>query len=518
MKQLIILILFLLPFSSQAQDEQENDKAEVSFNKLSKALEHAFGAYKQAEDNKDKKAMGRGLGSIGSIYLAIAREPSDSVQPGVLISRDKNVNLNKCIEYANRSIQASEEAGDIEQLKKSYKTLNSAQKMSGNVKGAMASYAKLVSLKKNIFNAKKVGEIEKKQLEYEHRKREDSINNQRQIAQEHLKEQAKVLARKQQELTATEKDKEAAHLALDKTKADLAMEKNSSDEKEKELTLAQEEKVLQATKLELQKSQLQVQKNELEIKDQALEQRRYERWFFISGIAGLLAFSSLAYRNFKVQKKSNHALKKEKKRSEELLLNILPAEVASELMEKGFADAKHFDDVTVLFTDFISFTSVAETMTPHELVGELHVCFKAFDEILGKYHIEKIKTVGDAYLAVAGLPAANHDHASDIVSAAIEIRDFMRRRKEEMGSKTFGIRIGINSGSVVAGIVGVRKFSYDIWGDTVNIAARMEQNSEEGKINMSETTYQLVKDKYGSVYRGKIEAKNKGSIDMYYLV
>ena len=147
----------------------------------------------------------------------------------------------------------------------------------------------------------------------------------------------------------------------------------------------------------------------------------------------------------------------------------------------------------------------------------MHKCFKAFDEITSKYNIEKIKTIGDAYLAVSGLPAANPKHAEDIVAAAIEIRDFMTKRQKEIGNRTFGIRVGINSGNVVAGIVGVRKFSYDIWGDTVNIAARMEQNSEEGKINISETTYQLVKDKYPCIYRGKVEAKNKGSIDMYFL-
>ena len=200
---------------------------------------------------------------------------------------------------------------------------------------------------------------------------------------------------------------------------------------------------------------------------------------------------------------------KEKKRSDDLLLNILPSEVAEELKEKGRADARHFQSVTVLFSDFKGFTTVAERLTPQQLVDELHACFKGFDEITTRWGIEKIKTVGDAYLAVCGLPVAQAGHAVS--------RDFMLRRKEELGDNTFEIRIGLHSGNVVAGIVGVKKFAYDIWGDTVNTAARMEQNSEPGRINISEATYELVKEQFDCTYRGKIEAKNKGALGMYFV-
>jgi class 3 adenylate cyclase len=219
-----------------------------------------------------------------------------------------------------------------------------------------------------------------------------------------------------------------------------------------------------------------------------------------------------------ITEEKNRIIEKEKQESERLLLNILPAEVAEELKAKGFADAKHFNDVTVLFTDFVGFTSVSEQLTPQQLVNELHSCFKAFDEITSKYNIEKIKTVGDAYLAVCGLPLADENHADNVVNAAIEIKEFMLSRRKELGSKTFEIRIGVHSGSVVAGIVGVKKFAYDIWGDTVNTAARMEQNSEANKINISEATYELVKDKFTCEYRGEIEAKNKGKMKMYFVV
>lgn len=210
-------------------------------------------------------------------------------------------------------------------------------------------------------------------------------------------------------------------------------------------------------------------------------------------------------------------LKAEKKKSDDLLNNILPEEVAEELKQKGISSARFFDHVTVLFTDFVAFTKAGERMSPQELVDELHTCFKAFDDIISKYNIEKIKTIGDAYLAVCGLPASDVNHALNVANAAIEIKQYMIARKQQLGDKTFEIRIGIHSGSVVAGIVGVKKFAYDIWGDTVNTAARMEQNSEPGKINISQTTYELVKDNFDCTYRGEITAKNKGELSMYFI-
>ena len=206
---------------------------------------------------------------------------------------------------------------------------------------------------------------------------------------------------------------------------------------------------------------------------------------------------------------------KERRKSERLLLNILPAEVAAELKEKGVSEAKQFDKVTVILSDFVSFSKASERLGPDALVSELDECFRAFDGIMGKYHIEKIKTIGDAYLAICGLPRPDVNHAENTARAAIEMNAFMQDRRAKLGDKTFEIRIGIHSGSVVAGIVGVKKFAYDIWGDTVNIAARMEQNSMPGKINISQTTYELIKDKFTCEYRGEIEAKNKGRLKMY---
>ncbi|OBW41764.1 Adenylate cyclase [Chryseobacterium sp. MOF25P] len=209
-------------------------------------------------------------------------------------------------------------------------------------------------------------------------------------------------------------------------------------------------------------------------------------------------------------------LQKEKQKTEDLLLNILPHEVAEELKEKGSSEAKYYDEVSVIFTDFVNFTQSSERLGAEKMLGELNECFTEFDRIMEKYNLEKIKTIGDAYLAVSGLPISNEEHAKNAVDAGLEILSYIQQRKIN-NSNALDIRIGIHSGSVIAGIVGVKKFAYDIWGDTVNTAARMEQNSSLGKLNVSEATYQLIKEDFIFEYRGKIETKGKGEMEMYFV-
>ncbi|MBP9134024.1 MAG: adenylate/guanylate cyclase domain-containing protein [Saprospiraceae bacterium] len=251
----------------------------------------------------------------------------------------------------------------------------------------------------------------------------------------------------------------------------------------------------------------------------------FQKTYYLSthlGLVLILFWVAIVFENakdtaFGQLKKTMEELKISNKRSNDLLLNILPEEVSRELKERGAVTAHEFDHVTVLFTDFVNFTVASERMSSQELVDELHHCFKAFDEIIGRYHIEKIKTVGDAYLAVSGLPLTDNNHALHIAKAALDIQDFIRDRVKVLGEKTFNIRIGIHSGSVVAGIVGVKKFAYDIWGDTVNTAARMEQSSEPGRINISGATHSLIKDHFNCIYRGEIDAKHKGKLAMHFL-
>lgn len=238
-----------------------------------------------------------------------------------------------------------------------------------------------------------------------------------------------------------------------------------------------------------------------------------------NSISGVLGGSLLFL--FVVVRQRNR-ISREKQRSEELLLNILPEEVAEELKANGSAEARHFDQATILFTDFKNFTEHAENLSPSALVEELNLCFKHFDGLMQKYHIEKIKTIGDAYMAVGGLPDPKRGLAADVVRAALEMQVFMEQHKterEQAGKPYFEMRIGIHTGPVVAGIVGVKKFQYDIWGDTVNMAARMESSGEVGHVNISEATYQAIKDVPGFrfVHRGKLPAKGKGDVDMWFV-
>ncbi|MFT3910736.1 MAG: adenylate/guanylate cyclase domain-containing protein [Ferruginibacter sp.] len=251
-------------------------------------------------------------------------------------------------------------------------------------------------------------------------------------------------------------------------------------------------------------------------KEIAIERMRKEkiiRYSLIGGFAIVLLFAGIFFCQ-------RNKIKKGKQRSDELLLNILPSETAEELKSTGAAQAKHFDAVTVMFTDFKNFTQTSEQLSATELVQKIHHYYSEFDKIISRYGLEKIKTIGDSYMCAGGLPVPDNANAEQIVKAAFDICDFMKREKlkgKAEHTPYFEIRIGCHTGPVVAGIVGIKKFAYDIWGDTVNIASRMEQHSEAGKINISASTYELVKDKFNCTHRGKIQAKNKGEIDMYFV-
>lgn len=239
------------------------------------------------------------------------------------------------------------------------------------------------------------------------------------------------------------------------------------------------------------------------------------------GLLLLLIAAGLFNRNRYINR-SKKIIEKERDRSDNLLLNILPADIAEELKTKGKADARDFEIVSILFTDFKGFTSASEKMSAKDLVASINQCFEAFDAICEKYQVEKIKTIGDAYMAAGGLPIPSDDSVKNTVLAALEMQHFITQlhiEKEAKGEHAFQMRVGINTGPVVAGIVGVKKFQYDIWGDTVNTASRIESNGEIGKVNISQATYELLKDnaelKFES--RGKIKAKGKGEIEMYFV-
>ncbi|NNC70143.1 MAG: adenylate/guanylate cyclase domain-containing protein, partial [Flavobacteriaceae bacterium] len=232
-------------------------------------------------------------------------------------------------------------------------------------------------------------------------------------------------------------------------------------------------------------------------------------------LIGLLAFG--LYRRYRFIRKTSLIIENERKRSESLLLNILPEETASELKKYGKVKAKKFNRVTVMFTDFVGFTRSSENLSPEELVESVDYFFSKFDEIIDKYGLEKIKTIGDAYMCTGGINVSNENHPINAINAAFEIADFMELSKSNKDIMPFDVRIGINTGPVVAGVVGTKKFAYDIWGDTVNVASRMESMSKPGRINISENTYQLIKETFNCKYRGEIDVKNKGMMKMYYV-
>ncbi len=232
-------------------------------------------------------------------------------------------------------------------------------------------------------------------------------------------------------------------------------------------------------------------------------------------------FARLRYMLEQIINVRTEELIREKEKSEMLLANVLPKSTADELISKGKATKTKYNFVTVLFSDIQGFTRIAEEMNPEVLIDELDRFFFHFDSVVEKYNIEKIKTIGDAYMCAGGIPEKNRTNPVEVVLAAYEMQQYMSRLKGEAEREErnfWDIRIGIHTGTVVAGVVGQKKLSYDIWGDTVNTASRMESSGEAGKINISGTTYEFVKDFFECQHRGKMPVKYKGELDMYFVL
>ncbi len=300
------------------------------------------------------------------------------------------------------------------------------------------------------------------------------------------------------------------------------IDKMNEEQAKTALAFMQQRYLMDSLKNEANLNALNVENAEL-----ALRESESKRNFYLAAFVAMMLLAGGAVYSFirarqsaRILSEKNKIIRAEQERSENLLLNILPALVAEELKKQGKTSARYFEDVSVLFADFVGFSMIAETLTPQQLVSELDTCFQAFDQIIAKYNLEKIKTIGDAYMVAGGLPNGGGSQLRDMVNAAMEMQKWLSEWNVDrlrLKQPPFEARIGIHRGPVVAGVVGSKKFAFDIWGDTVNIASRIEAAGEGGKINISGEVFKVVGEYFPCHYRGKIAAKNKGEIDMYYV-
>jgi len=503
-----------------------------------KALEYFFNSLRNAEPTGDNLRITTALNNIGSVY------------------QHKNGTYDRALEYYLKALPRSQQLGDLElygaitgnigeiylQRKIEDSALHYFKKQQQAYEGtpdmayALNNIGKVYSLKKDYNTA----------LTY-HQKALDSS-----IAANSLLYQTQSLQGIAEVYEETGKYKNALQAYLKAEK--LATEINSSYDlkdiyKGLSLTYANLSDYKSANKyqalllnikdtiynididqklsryefnFEIEKKQNQINLLEKDkvLKESELRREELAKNAFLAGFGLILIIAFIIYRNYRQKVKVNLVLDSQKAQIEGLLLNILPGEVARELQQTGHATPRYYENVSVLFTDFKGFTVIADSLSPQEVVAELNIFFMAFDEIIEKYNLEKIKTIGDAYMCAGGIPLESEDHYLHMIDAALEIQEFMRLKniaRVEAGLPQWELRIGIHVGPVVAGVVGKNKYAYDIWGSSVNIASRMESNGIPGQINISAATYELVKDHYNCLYRGKISAKNIGEIDMFFV-
>jgi adenylate cyclase len=361
----------------------------------------------------------------------------------------------------------------------------------------------------------------KAQEEYERAKAQ---NQQLAAAVNSLSEEKASLAQQQQSLQTLIEAKETAIQNM--TAAQIKQELLVS-EQTRMLDSLQFAGAMDSMKLAQKDMVVLKQQAELQQKQAEIDLRNSQRKLLLA-VVGLVAilggalflrYQTISKHNVVLSEK-NSIIEAEKRRSEELLLNILPASIADELKKNGSAVARRYENASVLFTDFQGFSAISKQLSPEKLVNDLDYAFKNFDRIIGEHGLEKIKTIGDAYMCAGGLPEDGSGHPRDVVRAGLAIQRFLadwNMEKKRVGEPPFEARIGIHTGPLVAGVVGSRKFAYDIWGDTVNVASRMETTGDIGKVNISAATYSFVKDEFNCEYRGKVPAKNVGEVEMYFV-
>lgn len=517
-----------------------NNIGAIYFNQkdLTNALDYYLQSLKLAEKTKDKLRILTALNNIGGVYF------------------EKPVTHDKALSYFLKSLPLSEELNDTESYGTTSANLGEIYYVRKNDSLALFYFNKAVKAFNDSENSpyayNNLGKVYDRQQRFDlaiayHRKALDiakKLNGTLDIVQS-LMGLAKTNISKKNWAEALSYLKEAEQLAfkhqysgeLKNVYESFANVYNQTSDYKNAYVYQYKYAAIKDTlynietdkKLGTLQFDFEIQKKQSEVdlltKDNQLQEENIKRQKFaknaiLVGLFLIMIIAAILYRNYRRKVKTNQLLDKQKAEIEGLLLNILPEEVAKELQATGEAVPRHYDEVTVLFSDFKGFTAHAEKLSPQELVKELNSCFSAFDEIIGKYNLEKIKTIGDAYMCAGGIPIENKGHVSAMVKASLEIQEWIQynnAKRNEQGLPPWDLRIGIHVGPVVAGVVGKKKYAYDIWGSTVNIASRLESSGEPGRVNISSAIYEIIKDEYPCTHRGKIYAKNVGDIDMYFI-
>jgi len=428
----------------------------------------------------------------------------------------------KALDYYERALKIKEEISDISGIAHTLNNIGNAYKEQGNYSEALEYYKNSLKIKEEISDKRgmvntmtNIGIIYLVQKNFE-------------LAIQWCKEGFSI----SEEINILVEQKQACGCLYDAYKS-LGNTGNTLHYHELKIALVdslqakETSKKLQQMefKRQMREDSLVREKEKLSVQiahEKELRRKKRTRNIYLIVAAIFLLVAVGFYRRILFVRKAKKAIEYEKNRSDHLLLNILPEEIAEELKEKGSANARNYDRVSILFTDFKGFTQISEMLSAEELVKEINTCFKAFDVICKKYNVEKIKTIGDSYMAAGGLPVHTEKSIKNTVLAGIEMAEFIFNRKQKQKNKDeirFEMRLGIHTGSVVAGIVGETKFQYDIWGDAVNIASSMENSGKAGKVNISKSTYELIKEdptfKFES--RGEVKTRDKGIIEMWFV-
>jgi adenylate cyclase len=532
----ILLILFLglsgLAFSQTIQELETDLRQSTDVNTKIILNYQLAEAYLKKRDYRKAQNYGRSSHDLAVESSKYGLATKAAFLLGDINLRDRN--MRNADVWFGSAFELAKQANDPDLIIKSVAERSKIAKKDRNYRRAyeiiQEAFDYFSQRGKSISELEQQYEIQRAELAKEKKALTEEIEN-LSSDRDRLSTQKNQLEKQQEKLVREKEQVEEGLSAKEEELATVAEEKEKVEERAKEVEkqvsrLTKEQAIKEAALAKAQTELEQEKRVKAELELQAANRRNLIIILIsLSLLVGAISFS--LYLRYRAKKKSsdimaekNKIIEAERQRSDELLLNILPKDIAQELKEKGEADAQRFENVSVLFTDFKDFSRISERLSPEQLVHELDYCFRAFDNIISQYKsIEKIKTIGDAYMCANGL-TQRRTLPMEIVQAAVDMQEFMedyKRQKISRGEPFFEARIGIHTGPVVAGVVGNKKFAYDIWGSTVNVAARMESKCDPGKVNISDSTYRQVKYKFNCVPRGRIEAKNIGFIEMFYV-